>query len=559
MNKKQTVQDFILQSDRIELIQAKLGKETWLTVYENCEIKTEFGCDSFCAYCALIPRSEQSKILENFGWEISISAHGPGFISSYENGNRINRYERFSGENFLPLVLKRCFYDAAEDYFEILEEFRLYHNLLEDKKTNEFFKINEEGLKEKIIKITENKIEIRTLEIRQFISAKDMVFASYFEARRYIPEELDDKTQKTIRHEIKDNSISLIRSGENYVFDTYNAKAFSRIVGKKIIQPLPIEKCGIWPFAGVDKQFEDFIVGTNENGDEILSTCDKDNLGNNFGANPDAYHYLTPIFFQRDVLTQYYSNSQRYEIQDGQVYCKGVWSLRVDNNHPDHIMVYLGDLGFLPLSEQKYWRSYNLPPEDKTMSRAYYMRSVMGEFSETESPDLRFKQSYKKLSELWLKKFGWHLFHPLSSNDEHYFHSLRVPLNEQQSEFDTQIHGLAKTIVDSINVQILIKSYAINIPEDRKGKSNGLFVFDEFLKIQDIQQIEGYINFLKDVQELRSSGTAHRKGKNYQKICDKLEIEKHGYKATCIEIFYTAENLMNELIKIASLSTQDAA
>jgi hypothetical protein len=549
--KQQTFDDYILQTDLLNHINTKLGKETFLTCWENRDGKTAYGEERFGAYCAYIPLKKASKIMKNFGWDLSNDTHGPGFSVSHGGEKQIVKYHRFaSSDQYLPLVIRRVFHGGPESYFDILEEFRLFHNLYENKKTGDYFKITEDGDKEQVIKISPNKIDIRLLEIRQFAAAKRMVLASFFDSTRYSGQRMSDSVKKIIKVEHIQKDVCYTRHGENDQLMSDDKISYSRICGKKIIQPLAIEKCGCWPFTDGQDQYENFIVGTDENGDHILSTCNEAELSNNFVQKEGAYHSLTPVFFRRDVLAKYYANTDKYEIEDGSLRCQSLWALRMDNNHPDHIMVFLSDLADMPYKEQKHWRSFNLTPEERSMSRANFVRSFLGNFHETESPDLLFKQSYKKLQEIWFKKRGWHVFLPLGAGDMHYFSSLRIPLNEQQSEFDAQIHGLAKLLVDSINVAGILKEYPISIPDELKGKSHGLYVFEQFLLTIGVWQADRYANFLRDIQGLRSSGTAHRKGENYQKIAKRLKIDEHGYKLICMGVFDAAESLMKSLIEI---------
>ena len=68
-------------------------------------------------------------------------------------------------------------------------------------------------------------------------------------------------------------------------------------------------------------------------------------MSNYFGANPDAPHYLTPIFFDSAVLSKYYSNPEKYKVDDGIIRCGTLWSLYIDNQNTGYVSAYLGDLG----------------------------------------------------------------------------------------------------------------------------------------------------------------------------------------------------------------------
>ena len=75
-------------------------------------------------------------------------------------------------------------------------------------------------------------------------------------------------------------------------------------IGKRLTPPPPVEQCGVWPFEPA-QSYETFIIGTDDVGNTIEFTCDSDALANYFGANPQAPHFLTPVFFKRAVLEKY--------------------------------------------------------------------------------------------------------------------------------------------------------------------------------------------------------------------------------------------------------------
>jgi len=123
----------------------------------------------------------------------------------------------------------------------------------------------------------------------------------------------------------------------------------------------------------------------------------------------------------------------------------------MDNNHPEYVIVWLGDLGKdLPCNEQTYWRTFNIPPEG-SVSKTCYKRHIMGEFADPESSDLRFKLELSQLKENCEKKYGWSLILELDQKDQHLLTALHLPTTEDQSEFDSQVLALTKILVDSLN------------------------------------------------------------------------------------------------------------
>ena len=84
-----------------------------------------------------------------------------------------------------PLVVGRRFRRMKENYFEISEEFRLFHNLYHDRKTDTYIKIDDAGNEETIVIIKPNEVQIRLKEIRQFLAVKEMCLSILFEFNEY--------------------------------------------------------------------------------------------------------------------------------------------------------------------------------------------------------------------------------------------------------------------------------------------------------------------------------------------------------------------------------------
>lgn len=429
-------------------------------------------------------------------------------------------YEHFYtySDSIQPLVLKRDFYGIKPNCIELLEEFRLFHNLYFDNKSNIYIKINDDGSEEEIAIIEDNLVKIKTKAIRQFLTMKEMYLAIFFDSIRR--ENLfHDEVEKEPDIDYKDN---LIRYNLYIGKDTCTEyKYLSRLCGKKLISPLDKDKISTHSYND-NKTYENFIIDVDKNADDVIFCCNSDKLANNFGANPNAPHYLKPVFFKREVLNRYYSSPEKFSVEDGIIQCGCLWSLYIDNNHEKYITVFLGDLGKLSHNEQLHWKPFNIQPDGK-ISSVTYKRSFLAEFTNSEKADLAFKSCFSSFQDEWYKKFGWHLFKPLAKDDQHYYTSLRIPLTNEQAEFDSQVLALTKLIIDSLNEEEIEKQIIAEIANLDK-KPQGITKLEYFLKKENVSEYYAVIEFFRNIQNLRSSGVGHRKGKNYTKISKVFEI-----------------------------------
>ena len=320
-------------------------------------------------------------------------------------------------------------------------------------------------------------------------------------------------------------------------------KKFSIIHGKKILDEYQNFKPDSLYDSWANKKYESFIIEKDENGEDVVFTSNPDQLANYFGKNPDAPHYLTPIFFKSEVLSKYYSNPDKYYVGDGGLGHEGFWSMRIDNNIEEYISANLGDLGRdLPHKEQLYWKSFNFLPENKKISNTKYQREILGEFEDPTREDLLFKMKLENLNERFDKEIGWKLFKKLAPKDEHHLKTLRIPLTEDQQEFDQQVLSFTKVFVDSINEKEISKF-------DKKESTGikGISKLENSFKVIGLKGYEKHIKFLRDLQDLRSSGSAHRKSKNFERISRKLGIVESNLSKVIKDFFIQGIGLVDYL------------
>lgn len=327
-------------------------------------------------------------------------------------------------------------------------------------------------------------------------------------------------------------------------------RAFSRLLGKRLVAPVPKLKSGFCGFSEeTPKKYVDFIIGLDENGDEIVHTSDPDTLANFFGANPDAPNYLTAVHFRKQVLDKYYQQPGKYSIEDGQLFCGGLWCMRIDNHHDDRVCAWLGDLGRdLSYSEQLHWRAHNIPPQGK-ISETCFRRNILAEFTDSDRLEHVFPGRYQQLAEACETELGWRLLLPLDRSDEHYFRCLRVPATDEQRDFDELVLGLTKILIDSLNEKQLIAL----IPQDKRESLQGsISCLEAALTACGVTDSREHIDFLRSLQNLRSTGSAHRKGKEYRKIARSFGMESQNLRDVFTGILNKSIALLDYLTKVVN-------
>ena len=173
-------------------------------------------------------------------------------------------------------------------------------------------------------------------------------------------------------------------------------RAFSRLFGKRLIEPLPKSKSGLRGFAEEQKKYADFIIGVDDTGDEIEHTCDPGALAN----------YFTSVSFRKQVLDKYYQQPSKYEISDSILRCGSLWDIQIDNHHDDKVCAWLGDLGRdLPSGEQLHWKSYNFVSESG-VSKTYFRRQILNQPTDSDRPEHILQRRLGELEKVCQEQLG---------------------------------------------------------------------------------------------------------------------------------------------------------
>jgi hypothetical protein len=446
-----------------------------------------------------------------------------------------------------PLVIDRHFHRVRPDYEEISEEFRHFHDLYYDRKLDQYFKIDSDGNESLIVTIEPDRIQIRLKEIRQFLAVKEMYLAIQFDCREHSSFSLSELDLETGGRDHREDLMCWgLHFGE--LRPPGSKGSFSRLLGKRLIAPLPKEKSGFGGFAAEElKRYVDFIIGIDENGTEIVHTSDPDTLANNFGANPQAPHYLTAVHFRKEVLDKYYQQPGKYSIEDGMLHCAGLWALYLDNHHDDKVCAWLGDLGRdLSYEEQSHWRAHNIPPTGR-MSETFVRRQILAQCASSSRPEHIFQTRYRELADACEEHMGWPLLLPLTPEDGHYLQCVRVPSTDEQREFDELILGLTKILIDSLNERQLNGL----IPAAQRGDVKGSIArLNAAFSAQGVLHNENHIEFLRRLQNLRSSGSAHRKGKGYRTIVADFGVDSQNLRTAFAGILQDALHLLEYLVAV---------
>lgn len=531
--------DYVYQLSVREWIENELGKELMIPVFGS---KKDNKWDIYIQSC-LLPIDMIDKELENDTYNASSLSPGITVYGSWEDDEKV--YHRWNNDKGIePFVISRSFDGLAEDSIEIVEEFRLLFNLYYNSQKKEFIDLTD-GESVTVVKIKENGyVTVNKKYMKTFLALKNMSLLIHVDSRCANIESDYKFPQESFSY----------RNEENTLFYTVNLgncntgtkqENYSFIYAKKAIMGCAIRDCNIWPY-NEEKNYIDFIIGMDDNGNEIKHTCNPQKLSNYLGANPDAPYYLAPVFFDASVLNKYYAKPEIYKIEDGIIRCGVLWSLYIDNHNPGYVSVYLGDLGRdLPSEqEQYYWRGFN-KNIDGTLSDAKFKRDFLAMAADSDAPDFIFKRTYMRVNSLFMSKLGWQLFLDLDEQDIYNFETIRIPINNSISEMDMLVLSLVKILLDSLNEKEIVNQ----LTGKYEKLVGSISKIETWFKEKGLDDYQEHIKYLRNLQELRSSGTGHRKGKGYQKISRILDVQKENYAETFSGLLKNAVSFLEYLEK----------
>lgn len=514
------------------------GDGPWTVVYDEW---SEEGVRNGGQFIALSQPTLREKILADAGWDVRKGEGIPGFVMS---GDEVSYYRSASLPDFEPLVILQEFFGVVPDVVNISEDFRYLMRLWLDDKSGNYYQIQEDGGKELVVRVSGERIEIRTPVLKRYLAARQLDAVMYIDSN--VSADFDGELSAL--SDLDTDVISAERltclSRNVWRDSSQRSRVWTRLLAKRILEHPSREKCGIWPWDDIaPDEYPEFIIGENDSGEAISWTCSPESLRNYHGKNPDAPHYLTPVYFKPEVLKRYYEDDG-YEVRDGYLSCGSQWGVSIDNGCLGYVSVFLGDIGRdIPQSHWNHWKAYNTPPLGG-MSRSAILRSYFNQSVASDNPEHKFKRAFTDLQDEWEEVWGWRLHRKGEGLDAGVLARLHIPVNESETEFRTQSLNLALIMVDLLNEKCL------NQEISKVSGERGIDKLRRFLEINEYEYVERDVSLLKKVYQMRSRFVAHSSGVQGQVKLQK-ELGDRSYREYFIEVINEITQMLLDLKRFA--------
>ena len=407
------------------------------------------------------------------------------------------------------------------------------------KHKNVFTRIDQMGNEVEVVKIELNEsnntlMKIRTDYIRDFITSANMALVRIHSHLRYRNGEV--KIEKK-EHEIKDkyHYYKIRYLDRNLVHNRTGQKA-SHLRGIDIILPYdnPINENRI---LGLKPELDiEFIIGRNVNGTNKVMNPKE--------ANHSDFTFLQSVCFKKTIMLKFYQRTELYSVTEGSHIVGPGFHLPYNNTSEDSIMIYLGDLTYLPLEELQYFKSYNINCPKISMTEDRYRRDFLAEFTSPQDFEYHLKTKIRDLNNLFKEIFGLNLFRLEKNEVLNYLNQIHLPVTIDRKEFKDIIIATTKVLIESIPTSELRK--LLKNPEKWK-QSGSLKILEELLS-QLFPEWSNPIEFLYYLSDFRNKYAAHLSGKIYQKFLAKNNLTSKNTKEISNWLFYGLMEFINNFI-----------
>lgn len=139
-------------------------------------------------------------------------------------------------------------------------------------------------------------------------------------------------------------------------------------------------------------------------------------------------------------MTKYKADTEKYRLQDRSISCRNAWYLKTyDINEAGQVHTYLCYLADLPISEQRYWKSFNEEPKAGISKRAFET-DFQGEWSSEYDPLGAIKDAIARLDTT--RPSWW------TPRGEALLDAVRYPATDAAKEWADEILALDQLLVE---------------------------------------------------------------------------------------------------------------
>jgi hypothetical protein len=516
----------------------------WVTVLGRpAQERFDWGISSY-----LTRPEAREPALQEYTW--SQAAIGAAGISTFypEQHTVFEEGLRDEEEHAEFFVQRRTHHGLAEPTLEFTPSFLWYFDAI-PRSDGSWYYLDDAGRDHELVRTrrtdTELRIDVAALPLRRYLAVRSRLLVIQHDRITrldYVPDPaIDGVDRSEVRH-------FAFHSGDIHSVDR---PGFVRLVGKQVVLPIDAAPVDLARPHPSERRFPEFTVAVDpDTGERIISTCDPDKLSDYF-TDRGTPHYLTRVYFRREVLNRYTSQPSRYRIEHGRLSCLGLWGISIGTNPDGLIEVYLGDLGRdLPAEERDHWLSFNVPPNGG-IDKGRFERDILGRWTDgPPDPLRRLFAAREHFSTALAALLGRTVYKPWHPADQIAFEGLHMPTSSEQHEADTLILLLAKGIIDYLDVKALRR-----LPGVTDSKAQSINCLEAWVSSSGADS-DTLIRPLRVLQGLRSTGPAHLRGKDWHATLTRAGLDGLRPDEQFVQVLTMTGDALNALAQHAESQHQ---
>ncbi len=295
--------------------------------------------------------------------------------------------------------------------------------------------------------------------------------------------------------------------------------------------------------AQAPKEYETFIIEDWKNEQLVECSCSPAALASYFDTESSNPFQISPVFFKPQVLDRYKADREKYRVTDRSIQCRNAWSLKTyDVNDAGQVHTYITYLGDLPISEQRYWKSFNEPPKAPISKRAQ-KTDFEGAWDDVPDGLSDLRRTLRKLGDT---RLDWFRIKETRLVDH-----VTYPLTPAHRPWDDAILELARIVVEGLNHGAL-RARAIANGRVGNEKFGSIKWLEEALLGSQVEsdRASTLVEPFKSLQYLRTKLAAHAAGEEASEIRRELLRE---YKHPRAHIAALASDLHESLNAICAI------
>jgi hypothetical protein len=490
-------------------------------------------------------------------WELPHSSWSCGLAYGGGQPPRIEYSEPLSGvipsafHGGQQLIFSRSFDGRTLDknYYEIAQFLTHAHDLHWTPERQAWCRLDENGDVEDVITLTEKAgragygdatciaIDREVMEMQ--MSASGMALIQMFDVRSVGDDFCgwNKGEDRTVENQTLSLYFRAHREGQNG----------SWIRGVQIIKPrFSSQEFGeyLYDKSHEAKQYASFLTVDWKNDLITEVSCAPEAMASYFEKDSPLPYQISPVFFSAAVLDKYKADPEKYSLEHRSLSCRNAWHLQTyDVNDAGQVHTYIRYLGYLPYSEQLYWKAFNEKPK-KPLSKRAFTTDFEGRFYEAPEP-LRDLQTI--LTNLHESDLEW-----FTLREPHLVSQMHYPLTSSAKAWSDTLVILAKLVVEGLE-----KKYFEDYAKSRgaKGDTNwgAINWLQEAMTISGTSSevVDEVIAPIRAVQKLRSKLGAHSGGSEAASIRAEL-LRLH--KTPRLHIEHLCDQLAKSLTVLRNLN-----